>query len=135
MSEKISSVKNFITIHKVSFIWAALYAVTVIVGLFYTPWQSRMVDDLVASGGSISGMPENIAVIFLPGSYDLISFFTYFFIERGFNFIVAILGLLVLSAERIAEKIISNKFSSDVKTIEKIIISFFSSNVIFSVTA
>ena len=130
-----TSIKDLIKDHKVLCIWGALYIVTVIVGLFYSPWESEMIDTLVASGGSLLGVSDNVAKIFLPGSYDLISFFFCFFIERGFNFIVAISGLLVLSAENIIEKLISKKFSSDMKTVEKIFVSLFSSNVLFSVTS
>lgn len=130
-------VKKFVIDHKPLCVLGVLYIVTVIVGLFYSPWQSSMVDNLVSSGGGVVGVSRenSIAAIFLPGSYDLLSFFFCYFTERVSNAFTAILGLLVLSIEYIIEKLITRKYSTDTTWIEKLISSFFSSNVIFSLMA
>ena len=49
-------VKNFVIDHKPLCVLGVLYIVTVIVGLFYSPWQSSMVDNLVSSGGGVVGV-------------------------------------------------------------------------------
>ena len=135
-SNIISSVRRFVSQHKPLFIWGALYIAAVVVGLFYTPWESRMVDDLVGSGNNFFGLNVNIIEMFFPGPYDLLSFFFIFIAEKGKpNIVVVVAVLLVLSAEMILEKVITKKYYSDVKLIEKFFISFFSSNVIFSLTA